>query len=596
VSPKRTHSPKRRLRQPLAVFLVAFVAFFAAIAVWSLATPLMASPDEPVQVSKAAAVVRGELVGHLVGGPSSPTGIVTIPAAYADLGVLVTCYQFNADIAASCAPAYRASAGSVSVPIYDARYPPLYYLIVGLPSLLTDSAVGIYLMRLLSGALSALFLALAVMAAVTWSRSRLLLAGVIVAATPSVLFFAGVVNPSGLETSVAICLWTSALILARERLSSPPSGLVALVSVSAGVEALTRPLSPFWVVLTLVAVLAVADWSGLSSFVRSRAAWLGGAFAAVCGAFGTAWILVEHALNVLPPSAPVPASVGEGRLLVIAFVRTSTYFTEMVSRFGWLVAPSPTVTYITWAGLLGAVFLLALASGSVRRCIVLLALVAAVIVIPMVISVGQAHRIGITWQGKDTLPLAVGVPLLAASMMASSGLSDVRIFRDRFVGVVAAAAGVATLVALFGNVRRDAVGDNGADLSFLHAAWQPPLGIAGVLVFGLLATGLLTLVLMALGVSWEVRSRSAPFSPAPAAGASVTLGAPLEAGEAGRGETGRSDAGRGETGRRNETGQPGETGRRNDTVPPNETQGRDETGQPGETGRPARLVEGGDHG
>ena len=514
----RPRVARLRVARPRGVCLVAFVAFFAAIAVWSVATPLMASPDEPVQVAKAAAVVRGEFTGHWVGGPSSPTGIVTIPAAYAGLGVLVRCYQFKPNVPASCAPAYRSSGGSVEDAIYDARYPPLYYMIVGLPSLLTDSATGIYLMRLVSAALNALFLALAVMAAVTWCRSRLLLAGVIVAATPSALFFAGVVNPTGLETSAAICLWTSGLILGRERLRDPPPGLVAVVAGSAGVEALTRPLSPFWVVLTLLAAVAVAEWGGLRSFARTRAAKLGAGFTAICGALGTAWIVIEHSLNVVPPSAPVPLSVGEGRLLVLAFVRTATYFTEMVSRFGWLAAPSPSVTYIAWAGLLGALLLLALASGAVRRCAVLLLLIAAVVVVPMLISIGQAHRLGITWQGKDTLPLAVGVHILAASMMANSGLSEVRIFRARFVAAVAATAGIATLVALWGDLRRNAVGDNGPDLSFLHAAWQPPLGIAGVLVFGLLATGALTVVLALLGLP--------PDAPLAVSGSAAAAGGP----------------------------------------------------------------------
>jgi hypothetical protein len=482
------------------VLLAAFVAFFAATSVWSLATPLMASPDEPVHVAKAAAVVRGEFTGRLIGGPSSPDGVVTIPAAYADLGRLVKCYQFQANRPASCAPAYKASSRTVSMTIYNARYQPLYYVIVGIPSLFTDSSFGIYLMRLLSGALSALFLALAVMAAVTWSRSRLLLAGVVVAATPSVLFFGGVVNPTGFETSVAICLWTSALILARERLKHPPMGLVALVAVSGGIEALVRSMSPFWVVLTLLTALAVAEWGELGSFLRSRRAWLAGAFLVICGALGTAWIVLEHSLNVLPPSAPEPAKVGGIHLLIDGLLRTSQYFTEMVSRFGWLVAPSPDFTYLVWAGLIGLVVLLALATGSPRRCVVLLVLLAAVVVIPVVISVGQAHRLGITWQGKDTLPLAVGVPILAASMLATSTLGSVRIFRSRLVGVAAAAAGLATLVALFGDLRRNAVGDAGPYLSFLHAAWQPPLGIAGVFVFGLAATALLTGLFTVLGI------------------------------------------------------------------------------------------------
>jgi len=501
--------------RPRLVFLAAFAAFLAAIAVWSLATPLMDAPDEPSHVAKAAAVVRGELIGQLVGGPSSPDGIVRIPAAYAGLGALVQCYQFKAEQPAACAPAYHGSARTVSDEISNARYQPLYYAVVGIPSLFTDSELGIYLMRLLSGALSAVFLALAVMAAVTWGRSRLLLAGVVVAATPSVLSLAGVVNPSGFETSVAICLWTAAVILARERLADPPAGLVWLVGASAGVEALVRSLSPFWVALTLLVALAVADWAQLRRFLRWRPAWLAGGFVAVCGAWATGWILVEHSLNVLPPSAPVPASVHEGQLLVMGLLRTPLYFTEMVSRFGWLVAPSPALTYLIWAGLIGLLVALALVSASWRHDAVLVLLVLGVVAIPVLIATGQAHRLGITWQGKDTLPLAVGVPILAASLLAGSGLGSVRPLVRRTVAVVAASAGLGVLVALWGELRRNAVGDNGPAVAFFRAGWQPPLGIAGVLLLGVVTTVALTALFGLLGLpAGSSRGSGVPAPPA----------------------------------------------------------------------------------
>lgn len=500
--------------RPRRVFLFAFVVFFAAAALWSLETPLISSPDEQVQVAKAAAVVRGELVGRLIGGPSSPDGIVTIPAGYANLGYLVQCYQFDARRPASCAPAFRARSGTVPDIIYNARYQPLYYGIVGIPSLFTDSALGIYLMRLLSGALSAIFLGLAVMAVVTWSRSRFLLAGIVVATTPSALFFAGVVNPSGLEISVAICLWTSALILARERLKDAPRGLVALVALSGGIESLARSISPFWVVLTLLFALAVADWTELGGFLRSPRAWLAGGFLTVCGAVGTAWILVEHSLNVLPGGVPVPASVSEGHLLVEVFLRTAQHYTEMVSRFGWLNAPSPEVTYLLWAGLIGLLLVLALAAGSLRRCIVLVGLVLGVVVIPMIISASQARRLGITWQGKDTLPLAVGVPILSASMIGGSALSSLRQLSGRIVAVVATSAGLGLLVALWGDLRRNAVGDAGPALSFFGAKWQPPLGIPGTLVFGVVVTGAVTVMFAMLGAApRSARSRPRTSQP-----------------------------------------------------------------------------------
>jgi hypothetical protein len=45
---------------------------------------------------------------------------------------------------------------------YVGRYPPLYYAIVGLPSLVWHTNTAVYMMRLLSGLLCALLLGLAI--------------------------------------------------------------------------------------------------------------------------------------------------------------------------------------------------------------------------------------------------------------------------------------------------------------------------------------------------------------------------------------------------------------------------------------------------
>ncbi|HKH87636.1 MAG TPA: hypothetical protein VKA05_02385, partial [Acidimicrobiales bacterium] len=271
------------------------------------------------------------------------------------------------------------------------------------------------------------------------------------------------------------------------------------------------------------------------SFLKSRRALVGGAFALVCGAIATTWILLERSLNVFPPSAPVPQSVGEAHLLVLGLLRTQTYYTEMLSRFGWLSAPSPFLTYLLVTMLLGWLVLLALGSGPVRRGAVLLLTIVSVVVIPVLISTGQAHRLGITWQGKDTLPLAVGVPILAALIIANSSLADVRLFRSRSVRLMAIASAVATLVALWGDLRRNAVGDDGPNL-FFHAAWQPPLGIAGVLVFALVAVGGLATMFSVLGTPPPLpRSRSRVSYLAPGVASPAGLAALAEAARAAAG-------------------------------------------------------------
>ncbi|MGH9297253.1 MAG: DUF2142 domain-containing protein, partial [Acidimicrobiales bacterium] len=308
--------------------VVSFVLLFLLMAVWTIATPLVSAPDEQAHISKAAAVVRGELIGHLRGGPLSPRGIVTVPRAYGNLGPLVICYQFKSYVPASCAPPYEGGGKLVRTEIYTARYQPLYYAIVGLPSLLTDSKLGIYLMRLLSAALSALAIALAVFAVVAWSESRWPLAGILVATTPSVLSLGAVVNPSGLEIALGICLWTAGAVLVFERLRDPPAGLVALVAVAGGIECLVRSISPLLVLLTAISLLFLADFGQLSSAVRHISVKLGAAFTAACGAVGAAWVLTEHSLNITPGSAPLGPKPGEFHILGLALAAQSLQYTE----------------------------------------------------------------------------------------------------------------------------------------------------------------------------------------------------------------------------------------------------------------------------
>ncbi|HEX4979347.1 MAG TPA: hypothetical protein VFV35_04710, partial [Acidimicrobiales bacterium] len=73
------------------MWLLSFVLAFGLGAVWAIATPVLAHPDEPAHSVKAAAVVRGELVPPKLAlpdeGPDSLlrgafTTLVDVPAAY----------------------------------------------------------------------------------------------------------------------------------------------------------------------------------------------------------------------------------------------------------------------------------------------------------------------------------------------------------------------------------------------------------------------------------------------------------------------------------------------------------------------------------
>ena len=165
----------------LRVWAMSTLILFGFSAVWTLATPIGAANDEPAQLVKAASAARGELLGQTVSPRSvahlsdadrtslhdcyiiyggrrcnRAVTIVTVPEGFASLAA---CNTFAFVPAGSCV-GLRGSARTASAATYVGRYPPLYYAIVGLPSLVWSDDAAVYLMRMVSGMLSALFLGL----------------------------------------------------------------------------------------------------------------------------------------------------------------------------------------------------------------------------------------------------------------------------------------------------------------------------------------------------------------------------------------------------------------------------------------------------
>jgi hypothetical protein len=460
-------------------FFVCLVLTFLNFAIWSVATPLFASPDEPTQVIRAAAAVRGELVGTTVGSAANATTRVRVPEVFASGPPYTACFAFHATVPASCAPPIDTSRRVVTTVTYAGRYPPLYYLAVGWPSLLTASTSGIYSMRLVAALLDALFVSLALLAAARWSRRRLLLLGVMVAVTPMVWFLGSVVNPSGFEICAALCLWTSGLVLVTEHAEDPPPGLVALVAVSLGALLLTRPLSPLWALLTVAVLVVVGGWRCAAALSASRAVRWSVPPLAACAAFALWWIEAEHSLDLLPVGAPIPPRSSSLHLVLIIAGRTGSWLREMVGVFGALDTNAPSLTYVIWAVLVVGAGLVALARAGPRRAGVLVALVACVLVIPVVVADSQAHRLGIVWQARDIMPLAVGVPVLSLWLV-----DDARVVarhRRAVAAVVCAAVGVGAVAAFLEALRRYTVGVSGP-VDFLGGRWHPPLGTLAVAI------------------------------------------------------------------------------------------------------------------
>ncbi|MCU4187209.1 DUF2142 domain-containing protein [Acidiferrimicrobium sp. IK] len=474
------------------VWLAAFVGFVALGGAWLLATPLGAPPDEPSHINRAYALVHGDVIGSPPGaGQPAAVTAVEVPAGLDALQAVAQCANADVRRPATCDNRVVGSSRLVPHLIYTGRYPPLYYALVGLPTLVASTPGVVYWMRLVSVALSAAFFASALVVACRRSRSVAGPLAVALAVTPTALYLAAAVNPSGLEISSAAALWVALTVLARDR-PPDPGGEVTLAGISAVVLVLARGDSPLWPVLMIVCLLplvAGGDLRGLLARrdVRAWAVRIAAAYAAAVG-----WVLGEDALAALPVGPRTHTTALH--LLRQVVDEMPRWGREYVGVFGAVNAPSPRGVIAGFGVLAAALVLAALARGDNRARLSVAATVAAAAVVPVVLEVIQSRRIGLGAQGRYFLPLVVAVVLVPGLLMpAPAGPARRRRWARRGGWLLVGAAGAGQVAAFAGALRRYSVGVAGPHNPFVTVAagWRPPLpagaldllyaaGVAGV--------------------------------------------------------------------------------------------------------------------
>lgn len=480
-------------------WLTGFLLLFGVMALWALTTPRYAAPDEPAHAIKAAATVRGELVGRHPAGTDSAVIRFEVPKTIAR-GSNPSCFAFKPQISAGCARAWRSYSGEVAADSYVGRYPPLYYAIVGAPTLVTRSASVLLWMRLVSAAVSAAFLAAAFVAASLVPRSRFVVAGVAVAMTPMAVFLGGVINPSGLEIASALCLWVSGLALVTADGAGRERWLLAWATVSAAVMTQLRGLSPLLVVIVLLALAAVAGRARLRRLAAQPMARAGAAVVAVCGVFAVVWIAARGALQVLPVSAPIPRTVSDASLFRLSLRQVGLETRQPIGVFGWLDTILPSWNYLVWKIAVLVLLAAAIRARASRVLIVALATTLVSILLPTVVAFSQARKLGIVGQGRYILPVAVGIPILLG-YAASRGR-----WNERWVGsgllcgaTVLGAVHVSAFVQALHRYRTGVL----APIWTGTSSWSPPI------TWWLDITMLIALIAGVVAWWWRIAERSA---------------------------------------------------------------------------------------
>ena len=95
-----------RPRPTVLAFAVAAGLTFLLGAIWTVATPLFASPDEPSHAIRAVATWAGDADGRIVREDGIRVKMYRVPAPYGRAQAIAVCSAFQVDQTADCGPAF----------------------------------------------------------------------------------------------------------------------------------------------------------------------------------------------------------------------------------------------------------------------------------------------------------------------------------------------------------------------------------------------------------------------------------------------------------------------------------------------------------
>ncbi len=409
-------SPARRFWR---WFGIAFAGVLLITIAWAGSNPLGMAPDEGVHARTAYAVVRLDI------GDVNPV----VPAIYDDLGGRgyktdgdqLMCPQKSWSISAACQD-WALYAGKPPVRSFTqfATYNPVYYVIVGWPTLLLEPRAALYAMRGVSAVLFSGLVAAAIAIAATAFRRRWVVGGVLLALPPMVLFLGGVLNPNSIEIATAVLVWTGLAALFGRELRPPLSPLViTTTTIGMALLALNRLLSPLWLLIILLTTLfATRGWRRLWQLARhSRYFQVHLGVAAVAVVLALVWTRTHPTVFVggVHPAASLSDAVQLGMQQLFQGFAKST-LTGTFAVLGWWDLPiylAAPVFVALWGALVGGALFVG-RTRSARLAPVLL--VAFWVVFPTALAAYMWSNIGV--QPRYWLPIAVGIPIVASLVLA----------------------------------------------------------------------------------------------------------------------------------------------------------------------------------
>jgi hypothetical protein len=495
---ERPHIARWRDKSGLLIAAVVLTALC-----WIVGNPRSSGPDEPGHMIASAGLVRGDREGRINPDPSpnmAGSHLLEVPGMVGqpDPG----CWAFKPDVPVACESTVPLSTTVRELPSWSFNYPPWALVLPGLASFVPSAGGYAYLARMLNAAVPIALVAGSLVA--LRQRRSVLAAGALLGVTPIAWFTFGFVSPSAVAIGGGLALWTG-LLVDRSRLATllTVAGWAAvllprrdgpvwatMIVLTCALLTETRPLALWrrlepWARWTVVAVAPLPLITPiLNHDLDSNALLPFALLALVAGellarryedtrstAGRRALIAYTSLAAVLAAVALVLVAPGDVHAETVRLVvaNTGDHLRQLVGILGWLDTSVPAVAVFLFWALIGGLALVAMLDYK-RSAFVYLAGLAGAVAAAWLLELGQTADYGNYWQGRYTMPFAIGLPLVLAWRPAGADWLD-----DRVTSIVAWGAWVISNAAFVAAQQRWGVGVNGTWNPLDWDTWGAPV-------------------------------------------------------------------------------------------------------------------------